>query len=127
MLPIPLPQPGYAFRWIRTSSFGQSDLKNVSARFREGWEPCRAEDHPEMSVISDRNSSFPGCIEIGGLLLCKTSEENVTARREYYEQRAAEQLSSVDNSFLRENNPIMPLAKPERRSRTTFGNGGSDT
>jgi hypothetical protein len=123
LLPIPLPQPGYSFRWIRTSSFGVSDNKNVSSRIREGWVPVRAEDHPELQIMSDTNSRFPGCVEVGGLLLCKTATENVTARTRYYEKRATDQMSTVDNNYLRENDPRMPLSKPERKSRTTFGSG----
>jgi hypothetical protein len=42
--------------------------------------------------MSDRDSSFPENVEVGGLLLCKTAVENVTARREYYEKRAADQI-----------------------------------
>ena len=123
LLPQPIPQPGYSFRWIRSSVFGTADNKNVSARIREGWEPVRAEDHPELQIISDRNSTFPGNVEVGGLLLCKTATENVTARTKYYERRAADQMNSVDNNFLRENDPRMPLSRPERRTRTTFGSG----
>jgi hypothetical protein len=123
MLPVPIPEPGYAFRWIRTSMLGNADAKNVSARIREGWEPVRAEDHPELQLVSEGDSRFPGCVEVGGLLLCKTAIENVTARNRYYEKRAAEQISSVDNSFLRENDSRMPLSRPERRTRTTFGSG----
>jgi hypothetical protein len=62
-------------------------------------------------------------VEVGGLLLCKTAVENVTARTKYYEKRAADQMSSVDNNYLRENDPRMPLLRPERKSRTTFGSG----
>jgi hypothetical protein len=123
ILPIPLPQPGYVFRWIRTSAFGVPDNKNVSARIREGWEPVKAEDHPELQIMSDKDSRFPGNVEVGGLLLCKTAIENVTARRNYYEKRAADQMATVDNNYLRENDPRMPLARPERKTRTTFGTG----
>jgi hypothetical protein len=123
LLPVPLPQPGYAFRWVRTSSFGVADNKNVSSRIREGWTPVKAEDHPELQIMSDTDSRYPDCIEVGGLLLCKTAIENVTARTKYYEKRAADQMSTVDNNYLRENDPRMPLMKPERKSRTTFGSG----
>jgi hypothetical protein len=123
ILPIPLSQPGYVFRWIRTSAFGVPDNKNVSARIREGWEPVKAEDHPELQIMSDKDSRFPGNVEVGGLLLCKTAVENVTARRNYYEKRAADQMATVDNNYLRENDPRMPLARPERKTRTTFGTG----
>jgi hypothetical protein len=123
LLPIPLPQPGYVFRWIRTATFGVADNKNVSARIREGWEPVKAVDHPELQIMSDRDSRFPDCVEVGGLLLCKNAIENVTARRNYYEKRATDQMSTVDNNYLRENDPRMPLLKPERKTRTTFGSG----
>lgn len=123
LLPIPLPQSGYVFRWIRTSTFGKPDNKNVSARIREGWEPVLASEHPELQIMSDRDSRFPDNVEVGGLLLCKTATENVTARKNYYEKRATDQMSTVDNNYLRENDPRMPLMKPERKSRTTFGSG----
>jgi hypothetical protein len=123
ILPEPLPQPGYVFRWIRTSMFGVPDNKNVSSRLREGWEPVKAADHPELQITSDQDSRYPDGVEVGGLLLCKTAIENVTARRNYYEKRATDQMSTVDNSYLRENDPRMPLSRPERKTRTTFGTG----
>ena len=52
-LPDPDPIPGWSFRWIRTSSLGQSDNTNVSQKMREGWIPVKAEDHPELQVMSD--------------------------------------------------------------------------
>lgn len=126
-LPVPLPQPGVVFRWVRAASYGLADNTNVSASMREGWVPVNASDHPELQIMSDKDSRFPGCVEVGGLLLCKNSIENVTARREYYTKRAADQLASVDNSFFRENDPRMPLSKPERRTRVTFGSGTPGT
>ena len=68
VLPDPKPIPGYEFRWIRTSMTGQADNTNVSMRFREGWEAVKAEDHPEVNIMPDHNSHFPGCVEMGGLL-----------------------------------------------------------
>ena len=41
MLPVPEPREGIEYRWIRTSTLGQSDNTNVSSRFREGWTPVR--------------------------------------------------------------------------------------
>lgn len=124
LLPVPLPQNGYTFRWIRTSAFGKTDNKNVSARIREGWEPVLASEVPELQIMSDKDSRFPENVEVGGLMLCKTANENVTARNAYYAKRAADQMSTVDNNYLRENDPRMPLSRPERKTRTTFGSGG---
>ena len=45
-LPSPNPEKGWVFRWVRTSMMGQSDPTNSSAKFREGWEPVKAENHP---------------------------------------------------------------------------------
>ena len=71
-LPTPDPIDGWAFRWVRTSSLGQSDNTNVSQKMREGWIPVKAEDHPELHVMSDVGSQFIGNVEVGGLLLCNS-------------------------------------------------------
>jgi hypothetical protein len=123
VLPTPDPQDGWVFRWVRTSTLGKSDNTNVSQKFREGWTPVRAEDHPELEVMSDIGSRFEGNIEVGGLLLCKAPENEVKKREEYFERMAETQMESVDNNFLRENDPRMPVLSPERSSRTTFGRG----
>ena len=124
VLPDPEPQEGYVFRWIRTATLGNSDNVNTSKRFREGWEPVRAEDHPELMLQSDRDSRWGGSgnVEVGGLLLCKTSVENVEARNDYYAQAAARQVESVDNNYMRESDPRMPKLN-ESSSRTSFGRG----
>ena len=121
VLPDPTPQDGYVFRWIRTSLMGNADNVNASKRFREGWEPVRAEDHPELMLMSDHGSKYEGNIEVGGLLLCKTSAENIDARSEYYEKLAQRQVDSVDQSYMKENDPRMPKQVFERKSRVTFG------
>ena len=56
-LPAPNPQAGWVFRYIRTSTMGVADPQNTSAKFREGWEPVKAEDHPELMHHTDPNSS----------------------------------------------------------------------
>ena len=123
ILPNPTPEDGYVYRWIRTSLIGKPDNKNVSVRYREGWEPVLAENHPELMIKSDEGSRFEGNIEVGGLLLCRTAEENVRGRNDYYQQKAQQQMESVEQNFMRENDPRMPLLAPERASSTTFGTG----
>lgn len=123
LLPVPDKEEGYEYRWIRVGSRGSSDVQNVSKRMREGWTPVALEDHPELQTESDANSRFAGGVEIGGLLLCKNSKENVEARNEYYAQQAQTQMTAVDQNYLRENNPAMPLYEPERRTKVTFGEG----
>ena len=89
--------------------------------FREGWEPCKAEEYQELMVQSDVGSRFVDNIEIGGLLLCRARKEKMESRQRHFNQVAENQMDSVDNNFLRENDPRMPLLKPERNTRTTFG------
>jgi hypothetical protein len=122
ILPDPTPVPGWAFKYVRTALMGQADPTTTSARFREGWEPCKAEDHPELMMHSDPSSRFKGNIEIGGLLLCKAPEEMVSQRREYYSNQNQAQMEAVDNNFMRTNDARMPLFS-EKRSTTTFGTG----
>jgi len=120
LLPMPNPRPGIEFRYIRTATLGQSDNPNVSSRFREGWTPILAKDYPELNhVMSDIDSRWKDNIEIGGLLLCSIATEKLKARREAHKEMANRQMESVDNSFLRNNDPRMPILKPERSTRTT--------
>lgn len=123
VLPEPEKQDGYVYRWVRTSSRGQTDNTNVSSKFRQGWEPVRSEEHPEVTVLRDRNSQFADNIEVGGLLLCKAPQELVDERNAYYQDMAEKQVESVDNNFMRENDPRMPLMRPEKSTRVTFGGG----
>ena len=122
LLPTPEPEEGYSFRWIRTALLGQSDPTNVSAKFREGWEPVKAESQPKMFAHSDPNSRFKGNIEIGGLLLCKIPKEFMEQRAAFYTKASADQVTAVDNSFMQQNDARMPLFK-ENRSSVTFGSG----
>jgi hypothetical protein len=122
LLPDPNPEPGYAFRWIRVSTLNKADATNVSSKLREGWEPVKASDHPEIRLFGSTNGQFPDSVEVGGLLLCKTPVEFTEQRDAYYRKQAESQMQAVDNTFMRENDPRMPMFK-ERRSEVTFGKG----
>ena len=121
-LPAPHPQPGWVFRRIRTSIMGQSDPTNLSAKLREGWEPVKAADHPELMLSSDPNSRFKEGVEIGGLVLCKAPEEMVESRKEWFEKQTVSQTEAVDNNFMKTNDARMPLFN-EKRSGVSFGKG----
>ena len=121
-LPEPDKQPGYAYRRIRVASMGQSDAKNVSAKTREGWEPVRIEEQPKFQMLVDPNSRFKDNIEVAGLLLCKIPEEFMDQRKQHYAKATRDNMEAVDNTFMRENDPRMPLFK-ERSSKTSFGKG----
>lgn len=123
-LPTPNPVDGYGFRWVRVAMMGNPDPANMAKARREGWVPCKAADHPEISQDFAAFGLAPASdlIEIGGLVLCKASVETIKARDAYYEDFTRKQAQSVDNNFMRENDPRMPLFK-EGRSKTSFGSG----
>jgi len=122
VLPSPTPEEGYAFRWIRVAMQGTVDATNVSSKLREGWEPVKATDHPEITLVTIENERFKDNVIIGGLMLCKAPVELVEERTEYYEGQTRTQMDSVDNNLMRENDARMPLFN-ERKSKVTFGKG----
>jgi hypothetical protein len=122
LLPSPNPIEGYSFRWVRKSIMGESDPTNTSRSFREGWEPCRLDDHPELALSVDAGTQNSGLVEIGGLLLCKMPVEMVEQRNAYYRRRADADAESVDAALMRENDARMPLFK-ESKTSVSFGKG----
>ena len=93
-LDAPPPPEGYTHRWIRESIMGFDDKKNLSARLREGFELVRADEFPL---------------------------ESKAERQEYFKGLTRDQQKAVDNDMMREQHPSMPILKPERQSRVTFG------
>jgi len=118
-LPDPTPDPDYTFRWVATHVLGQPLANNVSLQMRDGYEPVKAVDHPELALFGNNAS---GNVEIGGLMLCKAPKERIEARSEYYNKQAQNQMDSVDNHFMRNNDPRMPLFA-DRKSTTSRGTG----
>jgi hypothetical protein len=122
LLPEPDKQPGFSYRWIRVSTLNNADPRNLSAKLREGWEPVNITEQPKFQLLIDPTSRFKDNIEIGGLLLCKTPSEFVEQRTTHFNDQTQAQTLAVDNSFMRENDPRMPLFN-ERKSSTSFGKG----
>jgi hypothetical protein len=122
LLPEPDKEPGYEYRWIRVSTLNNADPRNISGKFREGWEPVRIEEQPKFQFIVDPTSRFKENIEIGGLLLCKTPQEFIEQRNAHFAREAQAQVDAVDNTMMRQSDPRMPMFK-ERKSSTSFGKG----
>lgn len=122
MLPEPDKQAGYVYRWVRVSTLGQNDARNISSKTREGWEPVRIEEQPKFRMMVDPDSRFKDNIEVAGLLLCKAPKEMMEQRKAYFAGKNQAQMESVDSNFMRENDARMPLFR-EKRSTTSFGKG----
>lgn len=121
-LPSPDDRPGWAHRWIRISILGAADATNISSKLREGYEPCKGEDYPELVMHANTEGRFKGNIEVGGLLLCRIPFEFVTQRSEHFAKITRAQTEAVDNNLMRQSDPRMPLFK-ENKSSTSFGKG----
>ena len=122
VLPEPTPMPGFHHRWVRVATLGKADARNISSKLREGWEPVRIEEQPQFKMLIDPDSRFKDNVEVAGLLLCKIPEELVRQRTQHFRAQTKATAESVDNNFMRENDPRMPLFK-ERKSSTSFGKG----
>lgn len=122
LLPKPNPRPGLVHRYVRMSTLGTDDPMNMSRMLREGWEPVKASDYPEISFISGSGSAANGNIEIGGLVLCAAPSEFMEQRDAHYKNLTRQQQEAVDNNLMRENDKRMPLFN-ERSSKVSFGSG----
>jgi hypothetical protein len=124
LLPEPDKEAGYEYHWKRVSINNVSDPRNLSASYREGWEPCLLSEQPKFQLLADPNSRFKDNIEIGGLLLCKRPIEFGEQERAYFANQTKAQLDAVDNNLMRQSDSRMPIFQ-ERRSTTTFGRGSN--
>jgi len=122
VLPTPNVEPGFVFHWVRVSTQGQIDATNVSSKLREGWEPVKAKDHPEITMVTIENSRFKDNVVIGGLMLCKAPKELIEERSAHYDKQTQSQIQSVDNNLMRENDPRMPIFN-DRKTKVSFGSG----
>ena len=116
----PAPE-GYKHRWVRTTIMGTDDTKNLSARLREGFDLVRADEYPDFHAPTIQDGKHAGVIGVGGLVLARFPIESQQERDAYFRAKTEGQQEAIDNDMLREQHPSMPISKPERQSRVTFG------
>ena len=121
-LPSPNPRPGISHRWVRISMGGQSDVQNISSKLREGYEPVKAEDYPEMMMHATTEGRFKGNIEVGGLVLCSIPSEFLVQRDAHFAGINKATMESVDNNFMKDSDPRMSKFS-EKSTKVTFGSG----
>ena len=121
LLPEFKQQPGWAYRWVRVSLLNQPDNMNVSSKMREGWEPVKHSEHPEVIIQSDPNSNFKEGIEIGGLLLCKAPQEMMDQRAAHVNEKTRAQTEAVDAAYMNQNDPRMPKFAEGKENGRSFG------
>jgi hypothetical protein len=121
-LPSPNPRPGISHRWVRTSMLGVPDVQNISGKFKEGYEPVKAEDYPELSMHAATDGRFAGSIEAPGLVLCSIPTEFLKQREAHFSNINKATMESVDNNFMRDSDPRMSKFS-EKSTKVTFGSG----
>jgi len=121
-LPSPNPRPGITHRWVRTGMMGVPDVQNISGKLREGYEPCKAEEYPEMMMHASTEGRFKGNIEVGGLVLCSIPSEFLKQREAHFSNINKATMESVDNNFMKDNDPRMSKFS-EKSTKVTFGSG----
>jgi len=123
-LPMPDERPGWKHRYVRLSTLGTADPSNISSKLREGYEPVKADEYPELMMHAATEGRFKGGIEIGGLLLCRIPAEFMDQRAKHFENLNKSQMDSVDNNFLRERDSRSNMALfADKKSKVTFGSG----
>lgn len=121
-LDAPPAPPGYKHRWLRTSAGNQEDRTNVAGKLREGYEFVRADEYPDFQAPVVEDGRHAGVISVGTLVLARIPDETVQERNEYYNSRAADLQTSVDNDMLKVNaHDSMRIQKPSRQTRVSFG------
>jgi hypothetical protein len=123
LLPEPAPEPGYVLHWKRLSVHGEPDVTHFNKILREGWEPCKLSDHPElrMNVNPRADGQFADMIEMGGLILCRMPKELRDQRNAYYSNLANAQQQRVTTDYLSKSDPRMPMLDPTVTSKVEFG------
>jgi hypothetical protein len=123
LLPDFTKKAGWAYRWIRVSLLNEPDNMNVSSKMREGWEPVKHSEHPEVVLQADPNSNFKEGIEIGGLLLCKAPQELREQRAAFVKNKTKDQTDAVSQSYLNQSDPRMPKFSEGQENGRSFGKG----
>jgi len=121
-LPSPNPRPGISHRWVRTSMLGVADVQNISGKLREGYEPVKAEDYPELSMNASTEGRFKGGIEAPGLVLCSIPTEFLKQREAHFSKINKDTMESVDNNFMKDSHPTMSKFS-EKSTKVTFCSG----
>jgi hypothetical protein len=120
VLDAPPAPEGYKHRWVRASIRGEEDKGNVFNRLRQGYEPVRADEHPDYQAPTIEDGKHAGVIGNGGLILTRVPVETAQERTAYYGDRTREQMTAVDQDLMKEQHPSMPINQ-QRQSRVSFG------
>lgn len=129
LLPDVSPRKGWAHRWIRRSVRGTSDDVYFNKSLREGWEPCKLSDYPELKLYTSPRAEGQDkdLVEVGGLILCQMPEEMAKQRDAHYANIGRAQMGAEAARMGNINDARMPMLKPTVREELAFGKGRMDS
>jgi len=81
----------------------------------------KADEYPDWNLPTIDDGKHAGVIGIGGLLLARVPIEIAESRNKFFEDQTRDAQNAVDNDLLKASDPRMPISKPDRQSRVTFG------
>ena len=119
-LDAPPAPDGFRHRWIRAEVVGFDDTKNMSGKFRSGWELVRGDQYPDVDYPTVNEGKYAGVIGVGGLLLARIPEEIAKSRAEYFKLQTQDRDDAVNNDLMKEQHSSMPI-NSDRQTRVTFG------
>ena len=119
-LDAPKPPQRFRHRWVRVSSLGFDDTKNIQGKLRSGYALVRADEYPGSEYPVIEEGKYKGMIGVGGLVLARIPEEIAKARDDYYAEQTRDMNEALEHDLKREQHKSMPLQQ-ERQSRVTFG------
>ena len=119
-LDAPPAPTGFQHRWLRESSLGFEDTKNISGRLRSGYELVRSDEYPDSDYPIVEEGKYKGVIGVGGLVLARVPVEIAKSRNEYFAKMHDDKVKAVDSDLMKEQHPSMPI-NIDRQTRVTFG------
>lgn len=115
------PHSQWSYRWVRTGYMDQSDPGNVSRQRREGWEPVKASEYPELAELRCNDDT----IRNGGLMLCKRPMEITLSHRAAIARQTGRQSQAADQKAQSESQPArsagMRILPMEQQTHATAG------
>ena len=124
-LDAPKPPKGFRHRWIRISSLGFEDTKNVQGKLRSGWELVRADEYPGAEYPVIDTGQYKGMIGVGGLVVARIPEESAKSRDEYFRNMTRDANEALEYDLKKEQHKSMPIQQ-DRQSRVQFGGTKKD-
>jgi|TARA_X000000950_G_scaffold93084_1_gene117205 hypothetical protein len=119
-LDAPPAPTGFQHRWLRESSLGFEDTKNISGRLRSGYELVRSDEYPDSDYPIVEEGKYKGVIGVGGLVLARVPVEIAKSRNEYFAKMHDDKVKAVDSDLMKEQHSSMPI-NIDRQTRVTFG------